>query len=163
MIADDELNYTIHDFINEMYLAILDACKAYRTRDLAGVFARRIYKYNFFYVKRKLRLLLSNNNAVLNSCCKNKEQAETFSKKLCYDENKIQNNNFACMEEKFLSFLNTRNYCNTKIKEAILLKYHGCKEEEITKATKISKEHLHSHLKYFQINFKKQVLNIEEE
>jgi predicted DNA-binding ArsR family transcriptional regulator len=141
-----------------MYTATLDACNAYRVRDSSGTFVRRLYKYNFFHVKRKLRVLLANNNAVLNSCFKNKEQLETSHDELIM-EDKLQNTNFMSMEEKFLSFLHTRKYYNAKVKKAILLKYHGYKEEHITKITKISKTNLHSYLKYFQSNFRKKVLN----
>jgi hypothetical protein len=145
-----------------MYEATLEACNAYRTKDRSSLFLMRLYRYNFFYIKRKLRLHLAANNAVLNSCYRNKEQADNYFQSDRVEENKTENLNFKTMEDKFLSFLHTMNFCNEKVKKAILLKYHGYTEEYITRATKIPKANLHSYMKYFQTNFKKRVLKINE-
>jgi hypothetical protein len=88
-----------------MYKATLEACNAYKVKDHSGLFLMRLYRYNFFYTKRKVRLQLANNNAVLNSCYKNKEQAENYFQSDHVEENKTENLNFKTMEDKFLSFL----------------------------------------------------------
>ncbi len=145
-----------------MYEATLEACNAYKVKDHSDVFLMRLYRYNFFYIKRKLRLYLSNNNAVLNSCYKNKEQADNYFQSDHIEENKSENLNFKTMEDKFLSFLCTMNFCNNRVKDAILLKYHGYTEEYIAKTTRIPKANLHSYMKYFQTNFRKRALKITE-